>query len=113
MWIARWILGAVIIIVVLGFALQNQEQTASVMILNWQSPVLPLYIFLYFAFGAGLVFWALVSIYNILRLKGNIHRLQKENKKIRDELNRLRNADIDETDVELEEKSLPAPDAAE
>lgn len=109
MWILRWLLGAVTIIVVLGFALQNQEQTASVMILKWQSPVLPLYIYLYFAFGAGLLFWALLTAVNMIKLKGNIHRLQKENQKIRAELNRLRNIDIDEADQEIAAKSLPAP----
>lgn len=113
MWIVRMLLGALIILAVLGFALQNTEQTASVMIVKWQSPVLPLYIFLYFAFGAGMIFWALVSIYNILKLKGNIHRLQKENKKIRDELNRLRNVDIDVQDTEVAGPAEPEPESAE
>lgn len=96
MWAVRWILGAIIIIAILGFALQNQDQTAAVTILKWQSPQMPLYILLYIAFGIGLLFWAVVSIMNILKLKGSILKLQKENRKVKAELNRLRNIDIDE-----------------
>lgn len=108
MWIVRWILGALIIIIVLGFALQNQDQTASVVIINWQSPVLPLYIYLYFAFGSGLLFWALISIFNVLKLKGSTLKLQRENKKLREELAKLRNVDIDDPVIEPAEGSLPA-----
>jgi uncharacterized integral membrane protein len=96
MWIIRWILGALLIIIILGFALQNQEQTVSVQIINWQSPVLPLYFFLYIAFGAGLLTWLLVSTMNIMKLKGDILKLHREKKKVMEELNRLRNANIEE-----------------
>jgi len=99
MWILRWILGALLIIVILGFALQNQEQTVSVQILKWKSPVMPLYFFLYIAFGTGLLTWLLVSTLNTFRLKSKIHNLQRENRKVREELNRLRNLSIDE-DIE-------------
>lgn len=96
MWIVRWVLIALLILLILGFALQNQQQTVSVKILNWKSPVLPLYIFLYISFGAGLLFWVLISMLNMLKLKGEIHRLQRENRKVKDELNRLRNVSIEE-----------------
>ena len=96
MWIVRWILGAIIIIFVLGFALQNQTETATIQLLNWQSPVLPLYLYLYFAFGTGLIFWALVSAFNIFKLRGRIGKVEKENKKLHKELDRLRNAAIEE-----------------
>lgn len=101
MWVVRWILGALLIIAILGFALQNQEQTVSVNILKWKSPVLPLYFFLYLSFGAGIVSWLLVSTLNILRLKNDIHKLHREKRKIVEELNRMRNANIDE-EIETE-----------
>jgi len=109
MWIVRWVLIALLILIILGFALQNQQQTVSVKILNWKSPVLPLYIFLYISFGAGLLFWVLISMLNMFKLKGEIHQLQRENRKARDELNRLRNASIEEEEepTELEEDQNP------
>jgi len=109
MWIARWIFGLIIIVAILGFALQNQDQTVSVLIVKWQSPPLPLYIYLYFAFGAGLLCWALVSIFKVLHLKSVNIRLQRENKKLHNQLDRLRNADIDEPLPESGEKTLELP----
>ena len=105
MWIIRWVIVALLIIVILGFALQNQEQTVSVNILKWKSPVLPLYLFLYLSFIAGLLFWILISALHIVKLKGDNFQLQRENQKIRNELNRLRNANIDEVDVQTESES--------
>ncbi len=116
MWIVRWILGAIIILAVLGFALQNQDTSASVTIINWTSPQIPLYILLYISFGIGLLFWALVSIFNILKQKGAILKLQRENRKLREEISRLRNIDIDELVTEEsadKEEELPAEPAAE
>lgn len=101
MWIVRWILGAILIIAILGFALQNQEQTVTVKLIRWQSPVLPLYFFLYLSFAAGILTWVLVSTLNILKLKNDIHKLQREKRKTMEELNRMRNANIEE---ELESK---------
>lgn len=115
MWILRWILGAVLIIIILGFALQNQEQTVAVKIFRWQSPVLPLYFFLYLSFGVGLLTWVIVSALNILKLKGDIHKLKRDNHKLRDELNRLRNANIEDEmeDTELANEDLTEVDEVE
>jgi uncharacterized integral membrane protein len=96
MSIVRWILIALLILVVLGFALQNQSETVSVRILKWQSPVLPLYMILYAAFAAGLLFWVLMSAMTFLKLKGDVVKAQRENKKLTQELNRMRNVSIHE-----------------
>jgi len=114
MWILKWILSVFFILVVLLFAIQNQEQTVSVRFLNWISPNLPLYLFLYIAFASGILMWVLISIMNIVRLNSRIHKLQRENKKVKEELNRLRNASIEEElapsemdeEEEIEQKAL-------
>jgi uncharacterized integral membrane protein len=104
MWIVRWFISALLIILILGFALQNQEQTTYVKIFRWTSPVLPLYFLLYIAFGIGLLFWFLMSSLNMLKTRNQIHRLTKDNQRIKEELNRLRNISIEEevepTDVD-------------
>jgi uncharacterized integral membrane protein len=109
MWILRWIFGGLLILIILGFALQNQGETATVRLIKWQSPVLPLYFFLYLSFAAGLITWVIVSALNILKYKGDVLKLQRENRKIRDELNRLRNVSIeDEVEAtEIDEDSNP------
>ena len=96
MSIVRWVLIALLILVVLGFALQNQSETVSVRILKWQSPVLPLYMILYIAFAAGLLFWVLMSAMTFIKLKSDVVKAQRENKKLAQELNRMRNVSIHE-----------------
>ena len=110
MLIFRWILGAILIILILGFALYNQEQTVSIQFLKWKSPVLPLYFFLYLSYAAGLLTWVVVSAFSYLKQKGDIYKLQRENRRILDELNRLRNAGIEDemeaTELEEHEEVL-------
>ena len=91
------------------FAFENQE-TQTVNFLKWTSPALPLYIFLYVAFAAGLLFWFVISVFNTFKLKGEIFKLQKENRKIREELDRLRNVNIEE---EVNENIPEKPDEDE
>jgi uncharacterized integral membrane protein len=104
MWIIRWILIILVFLIFLGFALQNQEQMVSVRILQWMSPNMPLYWPLYIAFVGGVLLCILVVVMKVLKFKGDIHQLQRENRKIREELNRLRNANIEEG-MEQEKKN--------
>lgn len=115
MWVVKWIVFVLLMLIVLAFAYYNHEQTASVQIFNWVSPILPLYLILYAAFAVGILVGIVISIFNIIKFKSRTHRLQKENKKIKEELNRLRNASIEEElepsesdeDEEIDRKVLP------
>ena len=113
MWIVRWIVSAILILLFLLFAFYNQD-TLTVDFLKWTSPPLPLYIFLYIAFALGLLFWLLISALNTIKLRADIHRLQRENRKIRIELDRLRNVSIEEEVVEPPpEPKEPEPETTE
>ena len=105
MWIVRWIIAALVIIVVLGFAIQNQDATASVSFWTWTTPELPLYLMLYISFVLGIVFWLAISIVKMIQQKNTCHKLQKDIKRLKNELDRLRNAHIDE---DIPEKMNPA-----
>lgn len=98
MWILKWVVGALIILVVLGFALQNTEQTVSVVFLRgaWESPPLPLWVVIYLSFGAGVLFWLLVSIFQVFQLRTEIRRVRRENARLKKELDDLRNLSIEE-----------------
>lgn len=96
MWIVRWIFSVLIILVILGFALQNQDQKVTVRIVDWVSPEMPLYMLFYIAFGLGMITWLLVSIFKTLRLQTEIRRLKKDNKSLKEELDRLRNISVEE-----------------
>ncbi len=96
MWIIKWILGALLIIIVLGFALQNQYQMVQVHILNWVSPELPLYLIVYVAFAFGLFTWLIASIFKIMQLRMETKQWKKKVKELQEELDRLRNLSVEE-----------------
>ena len=95
MWILRLFFIAVIMIVVLAFALQNLEQRTVVRFWSWQSAELPLILFLFEAFVVGLLVWFLVAIFHELQLRSEIRHIRKENKKLKAELTALRNLPLE------------------
>lgn len=98
MEIVRWTFIIIFMLIFLGFALQNQTETVSVKILNWQTNDLPLYFFLYMAFGVGLLTATVIALVQNIKLRAQMVKLQRENNKIKDELDRQRNASIDDDD---------------
>ena len=106
MWILKWIILAIFVIVIIGFAMQNTMQNVSVNFIQWQSIDLPLWVIMYGAFAAGICFWLFVSIFHVLKLKSENRKCKKEIKKLENELNRLRNVSVEESILPIEEKLL-------
>jgi uncharacterized integral membrane protein len=97
MWILRWIVLAILIIAVIGFAMQNTDQYVSVQFITLQSIQLPLWVVMYASFAVGVLFWLVVSIFHIFSLKRENRKREKELKKLRQELNQLRNVSVEDT----------------
>ncbi len=111
MWILKWISAALIIILVLGFTLQNNTQEVSVIFLKgkYETGPIPVWVIVYLSFALGVIFWLFFSIFQVLSLKMQIRRLRSENAKIQKELDNLRNLSI-ETEIEpAPAESLPEP----
>ena len=106
MWIVRWTVIIIVLLAILGFSLQNQEQKVQITLGGYETPEMPLYFALYISFALGILVFFLVSIYNLLQLKTEISRHKRENRRLRDELDRLRNVSIEE---ELPTALPPAP----
>ncbi len=108
MWAVKWFLGAVVILVVLGFALQNSAQQVTVVFLSgmWVYQNVQLWIVIYVSFGLGVIFWLIVSVFQVFELKNDIRRLRKTNNEMQNELDNLRNLPIseDDTDFDLKEE---------
>jgi uncharacterized integral membrane protein len=84
MWIVRWTLITILILVILGLALQN-DQLVEISFFNWHSGQLPVYFIFYFAFAAGMLVFLLISGYfqfirfmELNRCKKEITRLELE-----------------------------------
>ncbi len=96
MWVFKWVLSAVLILIILGFALQNQQEVVRVHIVNWTSVELPLYFVIYISFAFGLFTWLLTSIFKIMQLKSDCRQLKKQGEHLQEELNKLRNLTVEE-----------------
>lgn len=100
MWILRWFFIAVIMILVLAFAIQNLDQRTVVRFYKWESAELPLILFLFEAFVLGLLVWFLVAVFHELQLRSEIRHIRKENRKLQAELTALRNLPLEEEKAE-------------
>lgn len=102
MWIVRWLLVAIVMILMLGFFIQNQTQTVTVHYLKWQSPSLPLYLVIFISFCFGLVVWFLVAVFREVQMRSELRRYRRENRRLQEELMALRSLPLEE-EVEGEE----------
>jgi len=101
MWIIRWAFIAIVIIVVLGFSLQNSEKV-TVQLLSYQSMDVPLFLVTYVAFCFGIFVYLLVAVFHQLQLRSEISHLRKQNKKLQRELDDMRKLSLGD---DLEEGS--------
>ncbi|MFQ5824604.1 MAG: lipopolysaccharide assembly LapA domain-containing protein [bacterium] len=101
MWVVKWFLAVIVILVVLGFALQNSGEQVTVVFMTqvWQYENVQLWMVIYASFALGVLFWLIVSVFQVLQLKGEIRRLKKVNFEIQNELDSLRNLPIGEEDT--------------
>lgn len=109
MWAVKWFLAVVVILVVLGFALQNSNEQVKVVFLTnvWQYESVQLWMVIYISFGLGVLFWLIVSVFQVLQLRMEIRKLKKENLEIQHELESLRNLPIgdEESGFDIKEES--------
>lgn len=102
MWILRWIFAAGFVILGIGFAMQNADQLVTISLLHWKSQNTPLWVVMYLAFAMGVFFWMIVSLFKAVTLRTENQRIVKETKKLKEELDRLRNISVEEAMAFLE-----------
>ncbi|NIR51421.1 LapA family protein [candidate division KSB1 bacterium] len=109
MWAIRWFLAVVVILLVFGFALQNTNQLTRVVFLHnvWEYHNVQLWMVIYVSFGLGVLFWLIVSVFQVLQLKSEIRKLKKKNLEMQHELESLRNLPIseEETGFDIKEET--------
>lgn len=108
MWIIRWAFIAAVIIVVLGFSLQN-PQMVEVTLWTWHSGPVPLFLVVYLAFAAGMLAFLVVALFKQLQHAAEIRRYRQEIKRLKEELDRMRTISLDE---DFDQEPSPAGGAA-
>jgi uncharacterized integral membrane protein len=106
MWAIKWFLAVLIILIVLGFALQNTHEVANVVFVTgvWEYQGVQLWMVIYASFALGVLFWLVVSIFQVMQLKNEIRRVRRSNHEMQHELDSLRNLPISEDDTNFEIK---------
>ena len=107
MWAIRWFLSVLVVLLVLGFALQNSSEQVRIVFLPnnmWQYESVQLWLVIYISFGLGVMFWLFVSIFQVLQLKSEVRKARKFTHETQRELESLRNLPIGEDDLGLDMK---------
>jgi uncharacterized integral membrane protein len=106
MWAIKWILAVIIVLMVLGFALQNNQQQASVVFVSgiWEFENVQLWMVIYISFAFGVLFWLVMSIFQVMQLKREIRRLTRRQQDMHHELDSLRNLSIGEDESQFDIK---------
>ena len=110
MWILKWIINALVVLLVIYFAIQNTEETATISFVQWETVNLPIWVIMFSSFAFGVLFWVFVSIFKVIGLKNENRKTKKEVKKLRDELNKLRNVSVEDSLVQLEDPKTAKTD---
>jgi len=95
----------VVFVVVLGFALLNQGKTVDIVFFfpeEAHTYNVHAIFALFGAFVAGMLVWFFISLGHDIKVRRDASRLRKENKKLVEELNALRNIHLDEVSVKPE-----------
>ena len=96
MWVIRYALILAIIVIFLGFSIQNSYQVTEINILKKQYASVPLILVIYVAFSVGAIFWFFVSLVQHLKVSSRIGQFKKKNKELMEEIKALRNLPLEE-----------------
>ena len=110
MWILRWVLITVVILVLVGFLGDNQDEYVDVGFVFWETPEIALAYALFFAFALGMIIHLMISIMQHFTLRAEIGRQKRQIRKLQDELEKLRNLSIEEELSKPANLALDPPD---
>ncbi len=96
MWVLKWIMWVVLILILIYFGAANSFQTVRVNFISWHSPDLQLWVVMYMSFSVGVLVWLGASIVKVWQLKGEIRKLNKENTTLKNEFDNLRKFSIED-----------------
>jgi len=94
------LLGLIFLIIVIGlvggFMWLNRQPTVVVDVFGYHLYDIPLSMVAFYAFMVGMVFVIIFALVDEIVLRSTIHRLRRENRHLRKELNSLRNMPLEE-----------------
>jgi uncharacterized integral membrane protein len=96
MWIIKSAVGVIVFLLLLGFSIQNLSETTTIYLADRAYTSVPVIIVMFAAFGVGVLFWFIVSIFQHFRYTNRISELKRKNKQLLEEIKALRNLPLEE-----------------
>ncbi len=96
MWLWKLFLLAVIMVLLLGFAIQNLDQKVEVTVYRWHFTQVPLILVMFESFVVGVVVLFLFTAIHDLQMRRELRKHKSEVKKLREELSSVRNIPFEE-----------------
>ncbi|RKX69871.1 hypothetical protein DRP53_06820 [candidate division WOR-3 bacterium] len=95
------ILSLIVMILFIIFLILNRSQYVDIRFLGFSYSGLPLFLVVFLSFLAGVFFALVIAVVNEIRIRNQLGRIKKENRRLKEELISLRNLPVEE---EAEEK---------
>jgi len=103
MWLWKLFLMAVIMVLLLGFAIQNLDQRVEVTVYKWHFIQVPLILVMFESFVAGVVVLFLFTAFHHLQMRGQLRKQRGEVRRLKEELSSLRDMPFEEETPKEEE----------
>jgi uncharacterized membrane protein YciS (DUF1049 family) len=102
MWIVRWSLIAIVVILISFFIGKNidpqAEQQVTIHYIFGETEPLPKLMVMFLAFVAGFVTWFIISLFNFFKMRSELSAKDRLIKNLRQELNGYRNQSLNVND---------------
>jgi len=96
MWLWRLFFLALIMVLLLGFAIQNLEQKVEVVLYKWHFTQVPLILVMFESFVVGVLILFIFTVVHDLQMRRELRRQRGEVKRLKEELSSLRNIPFEE-----------------
>ena len=114
MWVLKWVFIAIILFILIGFSLQNTQESM-ITVFRYDTGPIPLYLIVFIAFTLGFAFCLILAIYHQFVSSAKLRKCRKEIRWLNDELERVKaeKSSVDEIEKEEEIEETATEDEIE
>ncbi|OGF98088.1 MAG: hypothetical protein A2Z06_03520 [Candidatus Glassbacteria bacterium RBG_16_58_8] len=100
MWVIRLLLPTLILVVIIGFAFLNPQETVNVDLFFRYYYKTPLTVVVLISILSGMLLMFSLSVYHDIKMRSQVRRLRQENRRMSEELTTLRTSPFQEVEPE-------------
>ena len=104
MWIFRWIIIFIFIVLIIWFAIENADQKVTIKLFKYVFTDVPLVLVMFESFILGVIVWFLVSLFQNLKLKVQLKSIKNINTQLEKELKEMKDTLSEQNDDNIIEE---------